>query len=62
VADNPSKTRGAYNVLLDLVTALSSDLPGNSMKFTLLTEEDLELSPALNQAIADTRAKVAQLL
>jgi peptidoglycan hydrolase-like protein with peptidoglycan-binding domain len=62
VADNPSKTRGAYNVLLDLVTALSSDLPGNSVKFTLLTEEDLNLSPALNQAIADTRARVAQLL
>jgi len=62
VAGNPSKTRGAYNVLLDLVTALSSDLPGNSVKYTLLTEEDLDLGPALRQGLADARAKVRQLL
>ena len=62
VAGNPSKTRGAYNVLLDLVTALSSDLPGNCVKYTLLTEEDLDLDPALNQELADARAGVRQLL
>jgi len=62
VAGNPSKTRGAYNVLLDLVTALSSDLPGNSVKYTLLTEEDLDVEPALKQGLADARARVRQLL
>jgi hypothetical protein len=62
IAGNPSKTRGAYNVLLDLVTALSSDLPNNSVKYTLLTEQDMELSPALNQGLADTRARVGRLL
>ena len=34
IAGNPSKTRGAYNVLLDLVTALGNDIPGNSVKYT----------------------------
>ena len=62
VAGSPSKTRGAYNVLLDLVTALSSDLKGNSVKYTLLTEEDLDLDPALKQGLADARARVRQLL
>ena len=62
IAANPSKTRSAYNVLLDLVSAFGSDLPGNTVKYTLLTEQDMELSPALNQSIADTRAKVGQLL
>lgn len=62
IASNPSKTRGAYNVLLDLVTALSSDLPSNSVKYTLLTEQDLDLGPALRQRLADSRARVATLL
>lgn len=62
VASNPSKTRGAYNVLLDLVTALSSELPTNSVKYTLLTEQDMDLGPALKQGLADARAKVRHLL
>ena len=62
VAATTSKTRGAYNVLVDLVSALASDIPGNTVKYTLLTEQDMELSPALNQALADTRAKVGKVL
>jgi len=62
IASNPSKTRGAYNVLVDLVTALSGDLPGGSVKYTLLAEEDLELDTALKQGLADARAKAGRLL
>jgi hypothetical protein len=62
VASNPAKTRGAYNVLLDLVTALSSDLPSSTVKYTLLTEQDLDLNPALKQGLAGARAKAGRLL
>ncbi len=62
VAGNPSKTRGAYNVLLDLVTALASDLPGNTVRYTLLIEPDLDLSPSLEQGLADARVKAGRLL
>jgi hypothetical protein len=62
VTSNRAKTRGAYNVLLDLVTALGSDLASNSVKYTLLTEDDLDLSPALEQGLAGARAKAGQLL
>jgi hypothetical protein len=51
------RTRGAYNVLVDLVTALSGDMPGNAVKYTLLTELDLELAPALKQNLADARER-----
>ena len=62
IASNPSKTRGAYNVLLDLVTALSSDLPKRGLKYTLLTEPDLEWDPALKQQLVDARAAIQPLL
>ena len=62
MASNPSKTRGAYNVLLDLVTALGSDLSSNTVQDTLLTEQDLDLSPALAKGLADARANVRQML
>ncbi len=62
VANNPSKTRGAYNVLLDLVTALSGDLPSSSVKYMLLNEADLDLAPPLKQELANARAQAAQLL
>jgi hypothetical protein len=58
---NLSKTRGAYNVLLDLVTALGSDLPGNSLTYTLLAEQDLDRAPALKQGLADAAARVAKM-
>lgn len=61
MAANPTKTRGAYNVLLDLVTALGSDLPGNTIRYTLLTEQDLDLDPELGLGLADARARVGQL-
>ena len=55
------RTRGAYNVLVDLVTALSGDMPGNAVKFTLLTEADLELAPQLRDNLADARARALQI-
>lgn len=53
------KTRGAYNVLLDLVTALSGDMPsGNLVKYMLLIEQDLQHAPELAQALDGARARV----
>lgn len=62
IASNPAKTRGAYNVLLDLVTSLASDLPTNTMKYTLLVEQDLDLSPSIKASLADARAQAARFL
>jgi hypothetical protein len=50
---NASKTRGAYNVLFDLVTALASDMSGNEVKYTLLAQEPLDLAPRLRSGIAN---------
>ena len=55
------KTRGAYNVLLDLVSALGSDIGGGTVKYTLLTEADLALSPALADGLTAARARVVQM-
>ena len=58
VANDPSKTRGAYNLLADLVLGLGSDLPGSTVLYTLLTEQDMALaSPTVNEA----RAKASVL-
>ncbi len=62
LASDPSKTRGAFNVLADLVIALSSDMAGNSVKYTLLAEQDLELDPALKQSLADAAARAVKLI
>jgi peptidoglycan hydrolase-like protein with peptidoglycan-binding domain len=62
IATDPTRTRGAYNVLLDLVTALASDLPANTIKYTLLVEQDLDLSPVVKDSLADARAKAARFL
>ena len=56
--ERADKTRGAYNVLLDLVTALGSDLPGNVVKYTLLLESDLAMAPALQQRLEADRSRV----
>ena len=56
--ERSDKTRGAYNVLLDLVTALGSDLPGNVVKYTLLLESDLAMAPALQQQLEADRNRV----
>lgn len=61
INSNPAVTRGAYNVLLDLVTALGSDLTP-TVKYTLLVEEDLELAPTLKDVLAEARGRVAKLL
>lgn len=55
------KTRGAYNVLLDLVSALGSDIGSGTVKYTLLTEADLALAPALAEGLAAARARVVQM-
>jgi hypothetical protein len=55
------KTRGAYTVLLDLVTALASDLTGNEVRYMLLVEDDLELAPALEAKLADAKTKLVRL-
>lgn len=60
VAADPSKTRGAYNLLADLVIGLGSDLPGNTVRYTLLMEEDLGLSAS--PLLADARTKASVLL
>jgi hypothetical protein len=60
VANDPSKTRGAYNLLADLVLGLGNDLPGNTVRYTLLMEEDLALTAS--PLIADARRKANLLL
>jgi hypothetical protein len=60
VASNPSKTRGAYNLVADLVLGLGSDLAGNAVLYTLLTEQDLALTAS--SLIADGRARAGALL
>jgi hypothetical protein len=60
VAKNPSKTRGAYNLLADLVLGLGSDLPGHSVRYTLLMEQDLTLTSS--PLVADARSKAGALL
>jgi hypothetical protein len=57
VASNPARTRAAYNVLQDLVTALGSDL-SPTLKYTLLTEEDLALHADLAVSMAQARELV----
>ena len=59
VASDASKTRGAYNLLADLVLGLGNDLPGNTVLYTLLTEQDLALASPM---VADARAKASVLL
>jgi hypothetical protein len=45
-------------VLVDLVTALGSDISAGSMRYTMLIEPDLDLSPTLKQGLADARTKL----
>lgn len=62
IASTPSKTRAAYNVLVDLVTALGSDLTGNTVRYTLLAESDLDFSPTLKRDLAEARNRARALL
>jgi hypothetical protein len=60
VASNPSKTRGAYNLVADLVLGLGNDIPGNTVLYTLLTEQDVALTGS--PTIADARTTAGALL
>lgn len=55
----PGKTRGAYNVLLDLVTALGSDL-GTTVKYMLLDEPDLALDADLKARLDNARQRLTR--
>jgi len=57
-----SRTRGAYNVLVDVATALSGDMESNTVKYLLLTEEDLALDPDLERALSEARGSVRAAL
>ena len=58
---DPTKTRGAYNVLRDLVSTLASD-QSTGLQYMLLVESDLDLNPMLRQVLADARNKVMALI
>ncbi len=62
LASDPNKTRGAFNMLADLVIALSSDNAGNSVKYMLLAEQDLEFAPPLKKSLADAAARVVHMI
>ncbi|MEL6955729.1 MAG: hypothetical protein AAFO88_03720, partial [Pseudomonadota bacterium] len=53
-----SKTRGAYTLISDLVTALSGDMPSNTVHYTMVTEEDLNLVPTIREAMNKARDRV----
>ena len=61
VASGGRKTRGAYDVLSDLIVAMSGDLasPG-VVRYTLANESELALAPGLAARLADTRAAAAR--
>lgn len=53
------KGRGAYNVLFDLVSSLSADMPsGNTVRYSLLREEDVGLVPELAALLETARNRV----
>ena len=56
------KTRGAYNVLVDLATALSIDMDTSIIKYMLLNESDLDLSPNLKVKLSSDRERVGQFI
>ena len=59
VANDPAKTRGAYNLLADLVLGLGNDLAGNTVLYTLMVEQDLALASPI---VAAARAQASVLL
>lgn len=56
------QTRGAYNLLSDLVTAFGADLPDDTVKYTLLRQSDLDLVPALKDELAKARARAIEAI
>ena len=60
VATNPKKTRAAYNVISDLVIAFASDVPENTVRYTLISEQDLRQDPGLDTCLANAVAELAR--
>ena len=58
-----SKTRGAYNVMADLLVALSADMrnPGR-VEYTLLHESDLALDARIASLVSKTRSEARQFM
>jgi hypothetical protein len=55
-------TRGAYSVILDLVTALSGAQSSNPVLYSLINEADLDLAPALRAEVKRARDLVISRL
>ncbi len=55
---DPRLTRGAYTMLVDLVTALSGDMPSNVVRYTLVNESDLVLDAGIAQSLKEARDRV----
>ena len=62
----PRLTRGAYNVLLDLITVFSEDMSvrnGDLLHYTLINERDLALEPEIGASVAkDTLKRGLEIL
>ena len=63
VKDTRKKTtRAAYNVLSDLINALSSGIePLGQVKYTLLLQDDLELNATINNVLEKSRSEARRL-
>ncbi|MFK7891053.1 MAG: peptidoglycan-binding protein [Granulosicoccus sp.] len=58
-----SKTRGAYNVLADLIVAMSSDMPSPGLvKYMLLSEDDLSIRSDISTIVASSRQTAADFI
>lgn len=58
-----NKTRGAYNVLTDIIGAFSSDMRlANRVKYMLLLEEDLDLHDGIKSIMREARVDARRLL
>jgi hypothetical protein len=62
VNQNAARTRGAYNVLQDLIVAFSGDTATQTVKYMLLLQSDLDLDTVLRKNLADIRKEAYQRL
>ena len=56
-----TKTRGAYNVLSDVVATFSGDMESSTVKYMLLMEDDLNLNSDIAALIGQARETAAEL-
>lgn len=61
-AVSDTQTRGAYNVLADLVTALSGDMDSSVVKYMLLQESDLAMSAEVAAFVTDAQTQARRLI